>query len=229
MLNHPHTIPTLARMPEALITLCCQFSRVTRYQANEIIFQRGEKQAGLSIVLSGTVEVGNYGIDGRFYVSAEFTRGDTFGEFTLFAQLPRTHQTTALSQVEVLHLSPRQYQAVRTHSADLDAFLLSSLACKLHITLERLDDKVRLPTHVQLAKMLYHTSLQQRHKVIKIRQQDCASRLGVTVLSAHQSIKKLVALGLINKAYGAIIIEDPEALAEWLESQASLLSLTSAT
>lgn len=211
------------------LDICREYSVLRFVNKGTQIHDRGDYKPGLSIVAKGEVKIGNYGVDGQYQLATVLQKGDTFGEFTLFADLPRTHNAQALTDCEIYHISEAGFHKLSSEHPAILSFLLGSLAVKLHVTLERLDDVLRLPTHVQLAKVLYQACLLHNNNVIKMRQSDCAERLGVTVLSAHKAIKKLIALDLISTSYGAICIQDKETMAEWLEDNLSLLPIQDPT
>lgn len=210
---------------QGFLDICREYSVLRFVNKGTQIHDRGDYKPGLSIVVRGEVKIGNYGVDGQYQLATVLQKGDTFGEFTLFADLPRTHNAQALTNCEIYHISETNFHKLSTEHPEILSFLLGSLAVKLYVTLERLDDVLRLPTHVQLAKILYQASLMHSNNVIKMRQSDCAERLGVTVLSAHKAIKKLISLDLISTSYGAICIQDTETMAQWLEDNLSLLPI----
>ncbi|WJG09201.1 Crp/Fnr family transcriptional regulator [Aliiglaciecola sp. LCG003] len=208
-----------------LLNSALAFGRCIEYQDNETIHTRGDLLTGLSIVYSGQVKVGNYGLDGRYQLTAILGEGETFGEFTLFANLPRTHNAEAVNQTRVIQMNLIQYNAFIKAFPQAEKILLVGLAHKLHQTLERLDDIQRLPTHVRLAKILFNLSQQQQSLTVKLRQNQCAQLLGVTTLSAHKALKKIQQLQLIKTAYGVIHIENLDLLQAWLHQHSSILSV----
>jgi CRP-like cAMP-binding protein len=208
-----------------LLENALSFGRCIEYQDNETIHSRGDLLPGLSIVYTGQVRVGNYGLDGRYQLTTILEKGNTFGEFTLFANLPRTHNAEAINKTQVIQMSAPQYQNFIKNHPIVENMLLSSLAKKLHQTLEHLDDVIRLPTHTRLAKILFRLSNQHQSQTLKMKQNQCAQLLGVTVLSAHKALKKLQEEQLIRTAYGEIHIEDSEVLRKWLLRQSSIFSL----
>nr|WP_244360985.1 Crp/Fnr family transcriptional regulator [Alteromonas sp. K632G] len=210
-------------MEESLLTLCNQFGTPTEYENGAMIHNRGDLKPGLSIVLAGQVKVGNYGVDGNYQLTTVMERGDTFGEFTLYASLARTHHAQAMSDCNVLQINESRFRKLEVAHPEVGVFLTRNLAIKLHATLERLDDILRLPTHVQLAKLIYQTSAAQHTTAVRLRQSDYAERLGVTVLTAHKALNKLVSLSLIRKQYGKVEIVDEAAMSEWLNDNTSLL------
>lgn len=230
-------------MPESLLKLCTQCGTPTEYDKGAMIHNRGDFKPGLSIVVAGQVKVGNYGIDGNYQLTTVLERGDTFGEFTLYASLARTHHAQAMSDCTVLQINESRFRQLEAAHPEVGVFLTRNLAIKLHATLERLDDILRLPTHVQLAKLIYQTSVAQANSVetnpvqansfqislgqtstaVALRQSDYAERLGVTVLTAHKALNKLVSLSLIRKQYGKVEIVDMQAMSKWLNDNVSLL------
>ena len=176
-------------------------------------------------MVSGEVKIGNYGLDGSYQITTVLQRGDTFGEFTLYASLARTHHAEALTECKVLQIPEPAFRSLTKQHPAIAEFITRSLAIKLHSALERLDDIRRLPTHVQLAKLIYQSYLTSKHVFIPLRQSDYAERLGVTVLTAHKSLTKLYDLKLIEKRYGGVAITQVERLEGFLKESSSLLPL----
>lgn len=209
-----------AAMPQKLVMLCATFAPIKEYSDGCTIHNRGELKPGLSIIYCGQVKIGNYGLDGKYQHMATLSKADTFGEFTLFNNLPRTHHAMAVGATKVIQMSASQFSQCSKGTPELSAFLLSSMGLKLHIALERLDDIQRLPTYIRLAKvLLQHTDKQGQ---VVLRQKDLAEQLGITVLCCHKSIKKLATLSLIETFYGAIHIKNMTDFTQWLEEKMSL-------
>ena len=212
-------------MPTALIDICIPFGTLITYPAASTIHNRGSKNAGLSVVISGEVKVGNFGLDGSYQITTILRRGDTFGEFTLYASLARTHHAQAISTCVVLQIPENAFRRLVEHHNEVSQFITRALAIKLHAALDRLDDIRRLPTHVQLAKLIYQSYLSTKQTFVPLRQSDYAERLGVTVLTAHKSLTKLYACNLIEKRYGGVRVVDVERLEAYLKENTSLLPL----
>jgi CRP-like cAMP-binding protein len=210
-----------------ILDIALHYGRCVEYHDDEIIHSRGDFSIGLSIVYSGQVKVGNYGIDGRYQLTAILEKGDTFGEFTLYANLPRTHNAEAIKHARVIQLNEAQYQTFISAHPEAEKMLLGSLANKLHQALENLDDVRRLPNYVRLAKILFNLCKQQQTQILNIKQNQCAQLLGVTVLSAHKALKQLKKEKLVKTAYGVIIIENVGVLQCWLQQHSSILAIDS--
>lgn len=212
-------------MPDDYLDICIPFGKVKNYAVSLTIHDRGSKNKGLSIVVAGDVKIGNYGLDGSYQITTILQRGDTFGEFTLYASLARTHHAQALTQCKILQIPEPAFRSLINQHPEISDFISRSLAIKLHAALERLDDIRRLPTYVQFAKLIYQSYLNSQSDVIPLRQSDYAERFGVTVLTAHKSLTKLYDLQLIEKRYGGIAITNVERLKNFLKDSSSLLPL----
>ena len=204
-------------MSDPLLVQCSKYAVVKEYADQATVHNRGELKLGLSIVYSGSVKIGNYGSDGSYQHSITLLKGDTFGEFTLFNNLPRTHHAMALGDSKIIQMSESQFDLCVQDNPQLSKFLLRSMSLKLHMALEKLDDMQRLPTYIRLAKLLLqHTD---QHGIVKLSQKDIAEQLGVTVLSSHKAIKKLCGLLLVKTRYGAIVINQLAQFKQWVQQQ----------
>ena len=64
-------------MPDDYLDNCMPYGNVKAYAASATIHDRGSKNKGLSIVVSGEVKIGNYGLDGSYQITTILRRGDT--------------------------------------------------------------------------------------------------------------------------------------------------------
>lgn len=209
-------------LPETLLEQLKGYGSCLTYQDGEVIHARGDNTPGLSVVYRGQVKIGNYGLDGQYCLTRILEQGETFGEFTLFAGLPRTHHAEAHGMVEIIQLTAPQYQKCSTQFPELTSFMLSSLAIRLHTSLEILDDMRRLSLPVRTAKLLLSEAEKQQSNSVRIRRSDLADILGVTLLSAHKAIGMLVKSGYITQSYGSLNIRDRSKMLEWISSHSNI-------
>ena len=201
-------------------------SQTRRYQAGELIHQRGERKPGLSIVVTGAVSVGNYGMDGRYIQTTLLGPGESFGEFTLFSQLPRTHTAEAVGLSEVDHIPPPVLKRALEQNPQLALGLLASLSTRLHRMLEAVDDIKRLPLPVRLAKLLLMLAHQDSGRYwVGYSQEQLAERLGMTRVSIATALKALEQDNLISRHYQRVEIIEPALMQQWLQLQTQTLPL----
>ncbi len=190
---------------------------VIRYQDGQLIHSRGDLKPGISIVVSGAVQVGVYGSDGLFVMTSNLGPGQTFGEFTLFANLPRTHDITAAGETEINQISAAAFERLYEAHSEISRALLTTTLVRSHRLLEILDAIRRLPMRERTAKVLF-TMLQTAggDQSFEYRQAELAHALGVSRTSLATALKQLRDLGLIDTGYGEIRIPDPDKLQRWV-------------
>ncbi len=196
------------------------------YGDGQQIHARGDLKPGLSIVRAGAVRFGNVGRDGSYMATALLGPGQTFGEFTLFADLPRTHNADAVGDTVVNQVSRARFERVMDGHPELRRQLLASLASRLHQALEFIDDMRRLPLTVRVAKTF---GVMARHATgpvrIRVKQTALAETFGVSRVSMGKVLQELEAARLIRRGYGAIELPDPRALHDWIDARIQVTPL----
>lgn len=201
--------------------------KLRSYRDSELIQQRGDTRRGLSILMSGTIIAGNIGADGSFVVSSILQPGECFGEFTLFADLPRTHDLSASGAAKVLHLSERVFLQLFDREPTISKALLAVTLRRTHDLLEFLDGQRRLALPVRLAKVLLSfLSNEGVLQVVRCRQEELAYILGVTRMSVSKALKLLVEGGLVRLGYKSIEITDQGLLSHWVEERSLVVPVT---
>lgn len=197
-----------------------------KYVDGQRIHERGDVKPGLSIVRDGAVRFGNVGRDGSYMVTAVLGSGQTFGEFTLFADLPRTHDAEAIGDTLVDQVTRRRFEKVMDEHPDLRRLLLASLASRLHQALEFIDDIRRLPLNLRVAKTLaVMTQASDGPARLLVKQADLAETMGVSRVSMGKVLEELETIGLLERGYGAITIQDQQALHEWIDARVQISPL----
>jgi len=188
-----------------------------RYSDNQHIQTRGDKTRGFSIIKSGSVCFGKTDLDGRFIAAAILEPGQCYGEFTLFAGLPRTHDGYAVGETVISHVSKAKFDRLLADEPELAAPIISSLTLRLHNLLEWTDDLRRYPLKYRLGKSLLQMLKEAGGgSVIKITQSDLADLMGVSRVAVAQTLAEYKKLGFINLRYRGVDITNPTALKAWL-------------
>jgi CRP-like cAMP-binding protein len=201
-------------------------ANLARYQAGQLIHNRGERKPGLSIVKSGSVQVGVNGSDGTFVMVAQLGVGQCFGEFTIFTDLPRTHDISAITQTEIYQISHDDFLKLYRQEEELSAALLRVTLLRNHLLLEMLDALRRLPLLERTASVLLSMSASSgtpNHLVC--RQEELAFAIGVSRVSLGKSLKRLARQNLIRIGYGEIQFPDRKALENWVSKHCNTTPL----
>ena len=208
---------------EDQIELLISKANLVKFSDGQLIHTRGNTQAGVAIIKSGHVKIGVNGVDGTFISAGILGAGETFGEFTVFTALPRTHDISSVGASEIYRLERSTFLALCNQHPEILTALLSATLIRSHILLELLDSMRRLPLDQQLARLLLSlsasTSTTQASPVIKLKQTDLASSLGTSRVSLGKVAKKLESQKLIKLGYGEITVPSRKALALWLQER----------
>lgn len=193
-----------------------------RYADGELIHNRGDDKPGLSIVRSGLVRVGVIRTDGTFVITSMLGAGQTFGEFTLFADLPRTHDIIAQGETLVWQLPGKRFLRLCEKKSNLLPALLQTSLVRNYVLLELIEAMRSLPVLERLAKTLVIlVATAGQGDEFYTRQSDLAATLGMSRPTLSTALTKLEALNLITRGYGRIHISDFQSLTEWVSARDS--------
>ena len=137
------------RLSEEVRERVARAGAIVHYQDGQLIHNRGDEKPGISIVVSGAVQVGVYGADGTFVMTSNLGPGQTFGEFTLFADLPRTHDITAAGDTYINQISARAFERLYESTPEISrqsrsSVALVAFAIPLCLALTRICNKPRI-------------------------------------------------------------------------------------
>ncbi len=194
------------------------------YHHGQLIQTRGDTKSGLCIVREGAVRVGNQGKDGSYLTTSILTPGQCYGEFTLLAGLPRTHEMVAVGTTEIDEISKVRFLTLFDAEPKLAQALLRISLVRNHSLLEFMDDMRRLPLLVHVAKFVYQAAGGKSE--INIRQEDLAFTFGVSRVSMGKVLKRLAALGHLRLGYGKIELGPQPKFHEWLAEQSLIEPLS---
>ncbi len=193
-----------------------------KFRDGQLVHSRGDTLRGISIIETGGAQVGIYGPDGTFILTSYLGHGHTFGEFTVFTELPRTHDVSAVGETTLLQISASRFLAICDEEPAYQRALLVTSLVRAHRLLEMLDALQRLPLLERTAKFLLLLSPENTTSpLLRFRQSDLASSLGVSRASLNRALGELSTLKLIEPGYSQLQIIDRETLQSWLLSRSS--------
>lgn len=209
-------------LPERLIGEIIRAGTIMTYDDGQLIHNRGDMKRGISIVVSGSVKVGIYGEDGSFVMTTQFGPGQTFGEFTLFVDLPRTHDVSASGPTQINQISAAVFNRLYEAEPDIARALLTTSLIRTHRLLEMMDAMRRLPMRERVAKAIFTlTQMDGGLHTFECRQSDLAFTLGVSRASLSTALKQLSDIGLIKLGYGHIQLLDTDRMRTWVAENCS--------
>jgi len=197
---------------------------LVRYRDGELIQARGDRTPGLRIVRAGAVRAGNVGADGESLVLGVFGPGQTFGEMTLFADLPRTFDVYASGPTTVGHIDKDRMDGLMRDHPELARVFLRTLATQLHAALEFVEDLRRLSVTVHVAKLLATMAKTEKEMAsLEVTQGSLGKIIGVARVSVARALDHLEEEGLLRQGYGRIEVPDVASLRAWVAKNSKLL------
>ena len=210
--------------PDISKRLSCDAVRMT-YANDTLIQARGERKAGLSMIVSGNVRFGTTGASGAFIQFALMGAGDVYGEMTIFNGGGRVHDAIAVGPVVIDQLSAERALAIfETHPA-LQMALLRLMAKRLQFAYENIDAIIRSPLVDRIGGQLLSLARFIKADILNLRQCELAESLGASRVAVNKALGQLTALGFVSTGYGTVTLVDRNALRHWLDARRDVARL----
>jgi CRP-like cAMP-binding protein len=216
-----HLSEQLAAHPwlgEALSPLACDAllrGAVERHYApDEVIYLAGSAARSLYLVLEGRVRVMR-GDGGRAHVLHVEERGGSLGEVPLFEGVSYPATAIAAEPTRCLVLSREAVLGAIRAEPELSLALLSRLAARVRLLVERLDRNTGHSTVKRLAELLLerHASSKGKSFIIASTQQEAAEEIGTVRELVVRGLRTLRQRGVIAaRGGGRYVVTDDAAL-----------------
>ncbi len=193
---------------------------VRSYSDGQVIQERGDTQPGLSVITSGQVVAGNVGLDGSLLASALLRPGETFGEFTLFAGLPRTQTLWSQGRTDICHVRATRFMKLFDADPSIARAMITLTLQRNYELMEFLDAQRRLSLPARVARLLLiSVDAEAGSEAIECRHEDLAFMLGVSRVATGKALGRLEADGLVVRRYGYIEIPDVQAMRSMIAAE----------
>lgn len=205
----PHT-SLINLLSNDLISELKKAGQERHFTAGQTIHSQGDRLPGLSIITTGQVRFGIFGVNGDYIQTGILGQGHCFGEATLFTEKPRPYDAEAIGDTTILKVNKPDIDKLVAHHPSFAQALLVTLTGRLYEALEFADDLRTLSLEARIAKQLltFHRSGGLNNHIIPVRQSDLANSLGISRVSAGKALSNLQQQGLIKLGYGEIQITD---------------------
>ncbi len=135
-------IDWFAAMSSAELVKIADVLHSEKFDRNDTLFQRGDPGDAFYIIIKGWVSAFVYSDEDTMIILNQFGPGDIFGEMALLDNKPRSASIMALTPLEVLTLSRREFLAVLQEHAPIALETLRSLTGKLRFAAAYLEKAV---------------------------------------------------------------------------------------
>ena len=216
----------LTGLPAEALAEAAAVARVRPFQANEVLYERGQVQSALSVVGAGSVRISSTSAEGREIMLTLFEPGAWFGDTVFSPGMPRVFGATAHSDGELVEVPGQAYRDLLTRYPEAYPRTLDMLSRRLWSAISIIEDNALrdMPGRVGrrllfLAAMHDPGSRASGPVTFKLTREHIANMMGMTRQGVHRVLKILEAEGLIVFSYGQVTVPDPEALRTYLERQ----------
>ena len=210
-----------SELPQDVLDEMLALARVRTLTDGEFVYAKDDQPDGLYGVISGAARISNIGPDGREAVLAVLTPGSWFGEISLFDGLPRSHDTIASGNTELLMIPRVGFQQILERRPELYSLFMKLLCRRIRISFAMLEDSALLPLSSRLAKrLLMHahnygqTDDEGGRPCVQLSQESLGLMLNSSRQSINKLLKRLESLGWLQIQYGQILILDEERLTQ---------------
>lgn len=190
------------------------------YQADEMVFQKGDPGTTMMAVISGAVRICVFSPEGDEIVLAFIRNEEFFGEIALADGGERTADAYAAEATRLLILNRRDLMPFLERHPKVCLKLLEITAARLRSCSVRFEDFIFLDVRTRLAKLLAALAMQgaaegSHHRTIAIAQHALASMIGTSRQAANKQLREWEKAGIIRLRRGAIEIVDLGRLSGW--------------
>ncbi len=188
-----------------------------RLRRGEMLFRQGDSPTGFYGLVRGTLKMSTLREDGKEAILAVIEAGIWFGEISLIDDQPRTHDATAVGDVEVL-LLPRPAFDKLMERADFARAIATLLAGRIRLLYGIVEDATLRSTRARVARrllLLAHgdaTMSPQMRARVPVSQEGLAMMLGITRQTLSKELRMLADRGIVELGYGYIEVVSTEGL-----------------
>ncbi|MGH2355659.1 MAG: Crp/Fnr family transcriptional regulator [Chloroflexota bacterium] len=212
-------VPLFASLNAEQIAGLTRVARRRRYDRDEVVFYQGDPGDTFYVILSGQVKVSVSSPEGQEAILVMLDAGESFGEFALLDDQPRSATIEVTQPTEVLVLRKDDFHRLMRQTPDIAFELLRVLTKRLRDTDQLVQDAAFLDVAERLAKKLLALMEAHGRKAprgieldLHLTQQDLASMIGATRESVNKQLGAFRDRGIVAVDRQRITILRPEAL-----------------
>ena len=199
-------------------------AKVTRYRADQMIFQKDEPGLAMMAVLDGRIKISSMSMEGKEAVLNIIEPGMVFGEIALLDGRERTADATAMVDSELLVIYREDFLPLLESRPKLTIRLLEVVCGRLRDTSKLVEDAFTLTTPTRLARQLLRLAdsygKQTEDGVLidfKMSQRELAAYVGLARENINRQLRSWEKEELISLAAGAVTLVDLETMRDIAE------------
>jgi CRP-like cAMP-binding protein len=217
-------VPLFASLTAAQLAEVARMARRQQLARDEAVFYQGDPGDSFYVILSGQVKVSVTSPDGQEAILVILDAGESFGEFSLLDEQPRSATIEATQPSEVLVMRKDEFHRLIHRHPDIALGLLRVMTKRLRDTDQLVQDAAFLDVGERLAKKLL--ALAESHGRpaargleinIQLTQQDLAAMIGATRESVNKQLGAFRERGILAVTRQRITVLKLDALRDLID------------
>lgn len=188
-----------------------------RLSDGERVYSIGDDPDALYGIVTGTVKMLNYPIDGRQLVNVVMGPGDWFGELSILDGEPRVHDAIAVGEVGLAVVPLARWRALAATSPGYTLDLAALMGTRLRRAVTAINDLAVHSGAYRLAATLIRLTPVDKGEELRISQDDLADLVGISRQRVNHLLRQFEGEGLITLGYRHIAIRDEDGLRRHLD------------
>lgn len=207
----PVASPVSAELVETLRTS----GRIRHLRRGERLVHEGGRHGSVLLLITGTVRVLSYTVDGSEVLLAIRGPGELVGDFGPITGAAATATVEAREPSEVALTSAARFRELAESSPAVAFELLRRLVDMFNEAEQRLIERSTLPVRARLARELVrHTDGPSGERSVELTQDELASLCGARRGSIAAALAEMRRAGVVETGRGRVIVLDRLTLAE---------------
>ncbi|MES2104987.1 MAG: Crp/Fnr family transcriptional regulator [Pseudomonadota bacterium] len=184
-------------------------AELVRLRPGEMLFRKGDPPGNLHALVNGVMKMSTLSSDGKEAILVVLEPGTWFGEISLIDNKPRTHDATAMGEVEILTLQRSVFDTLMKSNVFAQA-IAAMLAARIRMLYGIVEDATLRSTRARIARRLLllargdATMSTQVRPRLPVSQESLAMMLGITRQTLSKELKLLVEQDAIHLGYAYI-------------------------
>ena len=213
----------LRHLPETALDRIVQETKSVHYDADDIIFRKGDSAETMMVIVKGVVRVSSPSTGGDDVTFANLADGDVFGEIALIDGHERSANADAAEETEILEVHRSSFVPILLENPELCIDLLKIVCSRIRHTNALLEDFSYLDLRHRLAKRLLYLSNSGSSSStgvnisIRVSKEDLIAMMGVARSVVENELMNWSDLGFTKNETGWVTVNDGDKLAQILD------------
>jgi CRP-like cAMP-binding protein len=204
--------PWFSTLPAARREALLARARASTASAGARVYGLGDPPDGLWAVAEGEVRLVAYPAVGMESVAMILGPGAWFGELSVIDGGPRPHDAVVVKPARLLHVGLAAVEQVAQAHPLLYRDLGVLICSRQRSALNFMAHSIAQPIGVRLARTLAGAARSSGGAELHVRQEDLAAMIGVSRQTINKELKALERAGMVELAYGRIVVRDAQRL-----------------